>query len=230
MKRSFIESFERELLKEQTGVNSLTNYHIWFKNSNKFFYKSLIDKEFALREIVNITRSLTAEQKKNLELEWVDGIYEEIIVSVCAQKDGMSIDDRIVNNWEYEYAANLIKNALEESELIENSSSYLIQVESNGKVVKEQENKGISQEDALEEILDFISELTSEEKQNVGLAWNLDWEKIGDSGGDVVVSVYGPSERDEWPEEDRADTNEWTLAEWEFAEKQIRRALGLPRK
>jgi len=68
MKRSFIESFERELFKESVGIG-LTNYDIRFKNSNKFFYKSLIDKQFALEEIVNIIRSLTAEQKKNLELE-----------------------------------------------------------------------------------------------------------------------------------------------------------------
>lgn len=227
MKRTFIENFERELLKETVSI-SLTNYDIWFKNSNKIFHKNLIDRHIALEEIVNIISSLTVEEKKNLELEWVDEIYEKAIVLVHAQEDGMSIDDRIVNNWDY--AANLIKNALEEPGLLDDSSSYLIQVEDNGKVVKEQENKGISNEDALKEILDFINNLTPEEKQNVGLAWNLDWKEIGDGGGDVVVSVYGPSERDEWPEEDRVDTNEWTLAEWEYAERQIRRALGLPRK
>lgn len=107
---------------------------------------------------------------------------------------------------------------------LEDSSSYVIVVESNGKTKK---NYGISKEDALEEILDFINELTPEEKKNVGLSWYEDDEEWGYEGGDMIVSVYGPSEMEDWPEEDRA---EMTIAEWEFAERLIRKALGLPRK
>lgn len=110
---------------------------------------------------------------------------------------------------------------------LENSSSYLIEVEGTD---KSQENKGIVDNEALEEILDFICELTPEEKKNVALYWNLDWKESGDGDGDVIVSVYGPSERAEWTEEDQADHENWTLSNWAYAERQIRRALGLPRK
>lgn len=225
MKRSFIESFERYLLKEAMSADD-TNYTIWIKNSDKHFEKNNVNDKVALKEIVKIIKSLTAEEKKNLELGWVTADEdEEVVVSVYAQEEGMSIEDRIIHNWEY--AATLIEEALEETGLINDSSSYLIKVEGTE---KSQENKGIVDEDALEEILDFISELSPEEKKNVALFWNLDEEKSGDGDGDVIVSVYGPSERAEWTEEDQADHENWTLTNWAYAERQIRRALGLPRK
>lgn len=221
MKRSFIESFERELLKEAMSADE-TNYTIWFKNSDKRFEKNNVNDEVALREIVKIINSLTSEEKKNLELSWVSADEDkEVVVSVYAQEDDMSIEDRIIHNWDY--AASLIKDTLEGTGLIEDSSSYLIKVEGTEKV---QENKGIYDEDALEEILDFISELTAEEKQNVALFWNWDEVESGDGNGDVIVSVYGPSERAEFETEQQANDKNWTLTNWTHAERQIRRALG----
>lgn len=221
MKRSFIESFERELLKEAMSADE-TNYTIWFKNSDKRFEKNNVNDEVALREIVKIINSLTSEEKKNLELSWVSADEDkEVVVSVYAQEDDMSIEDRIIHNWDY--AASLIKDTLEGTGLIEDSSSYLIKVEGTEKV---QENKGIYDEDALEEILDFISELSAEEKQNVALFWNWDEVESGDGDGDVIVSVYGPSERAEFETEQQANDRNWTLTNWAHAERQIRRALG----
>lgn len=73
---------------------------------------------------------------------------------------------------------------------------------------------------ALRKITEFIRKLNQEEKDNFSLSWHWD-EDFADGNGDVVVSVYGPSEMDE------GDSR--TISNWRYAENTILVALGLKR-
>lgn len=74
-----------------------------------------------------------------------------------------------------------------------------------------------TEDEALIEILNFISGLTREEKANFWLTWSEDYNNFGDFSGDIVVSIQGPSE----------DEDERILSDNPYAEHCIRRALGL---
>lgn len=212
MKKTFIENFEKELFEELLEGES--EYTIWIRNSDKRFEKQNILEEDALNEIIKIIKFLSKEEKENLELGWTDS-DGEVLVSVYAKEEDMvDPSERILHNWKF--AADQISQALglfDEDEDKVYSSSFEITVEGTNKTL---ERKGIEDEKALEEILSFINNLSPEEKNNVALFWMWD-ETPGDGQGDVVVSVYGPSEIEEGEER--------TLSNWREAEEAIINAL-----
>jgi hypothetical protein len=100
-------------------------------------------------------------------------------------------------------------------------TSYYICVDTSGGKTKENDRAPRNQ--ALAEILAFINSLTQEEKDNVGLSWNMN--TANDDEGDLIVSVYSARERDYEPLtelEDRMIGND------EDALEQIARALNVP--
>lgn len=96
-------------------------------------------------------------------------------------------------------------------------SSYYISVEGTD---KEQENYQIKDSQALKEIITFINLLDQSEKDRVRMSW--DWVDDDGDFGDLVVSIYGPSDGEAYEER--------TISNWERAENLIRKALGLDPK
>ena len=94
-------------------------------------------------------------------------------------------------------------------------SSYQLFVEGTDKKL---ENFNVPDQKALKEILAFINGLSQEEKDNVSLGWD-ELDEDGDYG-DLLVSVYGPSEGEEI-------YAERIISNWPYAEDQIRAALGI---
>lgn len=235
MKKSFIESFERELFEAVNEDNLLSTFWLNVEGTNKKLERKGIKDELALEEILNFISKLSPEEKDCVSLEWRwDEVKPgdaggDLIVSVYGPSEINPGDDRTMTNWgeaEDKIIAALETEDFEEDEE-EYSSSYYIVVEGTN---KEQRKDGIADEDALEEILEFIGDLNFKERENVTLYWNWD-EEAGDGEGDVVVSVYGPSERANFvTDEAKVNDKEWTLSNWDYAEKQIRRLLGLSRK
>ena len=68
---------------------------------------------------------------------------------------------------------------------IEDFSSFELDVDGTSKKLK---RIGLPHAQALDEIVDFITKLTSEEKDNLTLYWSNDMYEAGDLKGDVIVN------------------------------------------
>lgn len=68
---------------------------------------------------------------------------------------------------------------------IEDFSSFELDVDGTSKKLK---RIGLPHAQALDEIVDFITKLTSEEKDNLTLYWSNDMYEAGDLEGDVIVN------------------------------------------
>jgi hypothetical protein len=102
----------------------------------------------------------------------------------------------------------------------DDATSYGIYVEGTN---KRKENKNVPERRALNEILQFIMDLSSQEKENVGCWWV--WLNPDGTEGDIVVSIYGPSEDPDFAE--CGARGDRTLGNWPYAEQQIQKALGI---
>ena len=93
-------------------------------------------------------------------------------------------------------------------------SNFIIWVDENGSKTKVVKKDSILIPNALKEILAYIKELSKEERKKVG----LDWKEVFDNGeeGDVIVSIYDPSE----------STTERSLSNASAYEKDILAALN----
>ena len=101
-----------------------------------------------------------------------------------------------------------------------NPSSYGVYVEGSNKKI---EKHGVSDNRALTEIVNFINSLTKDEKDRVGCWWY--WEDDNGEEGDIIVSIYGPSEDPDFTE--CGARGDRTLGNWPYAEQQIQKALGI---
>ena len=99
--------------------------------------------------------------------------------------------------------------------LTEKGHSYSISIDNSDRSLQ-----GVREtdDDALDEILNFINQLTQEEKDNLALYWRDEEED------EVVVSVYAPSESSGLIQ--GADNR--IISNWDYAAEQIKKALNMP--
>ena len=115
-------------------------------------------------------------------------------------------------------------------------TGYSISVDGSN---KHAENHSINVEQALEEILAFINNLSDEEKSKVSSSWRCasdgydpDREYFMDGyEGELIVSIYSDAEQEDglWDSEEER-IQEKTGANYHEAEDKIRAALGLPKR
>jgi hypothetical protein len=101
------------------------------------------------------------------------------------------------------------------------------------------ENHSLHVEQALKEILDFITDVPKDSRSKIGLSWRCASEGFNPENdhfmdgyeGELVVSIYSDEEQVLGYYEDEAERiREKTIANYEEAEAKIRKALCLPAK
>ena len=209
------------------GLRGYTS-DVWFDSSTN-------EKEEILwQALEQINEPVDKEQAIQLFWDWADGIEEDAFYAFDSLTEDLN---KIVDNnikslsedfkewsdmWETNTQAAKKPVNLQESRNLKESandeaipSSYHVWV--SGSSNKEIKNQNVPDEQALKEILAFINGLTRDEKFKVGCGWN--WLDDDGEESDVVVSIYDPEEGEAY--EDR------TMGNWPYAEKEIRKALGL---
>ena len=201
------------------GLRGYTS-DVWFDSSTN-------EKEEILwQALEQLGEPIDKEQAIQLFWDWAEGIEEDAFYTFDSLTE--DLDKAADNNikslsedfkewsdmWDTNTQATKSRNLKESANDDAILSSYHVWVKGSNKEIK---NQNVPDEQALKEILAFINELTRDEKFNVGCGWS--WLDDDGDEDDVVVSIYDPEEGEAY--EDR------TMGNWPYAEKEIRKALGL---
>ena len=218
-------------------------------NGNKERSGTQVRHDKALEEILEFINGLTQEEKDKVSMSWSwdaeepGDMGDDIIVSILALDEVEDPDYELTVYGNWEEAVELVRKALGRPEPLDDGYDNLDDPSDTGYHIvvngtsKKAENHSLPVRKALDEILAFINKLTEAEKKEVKLSWRCassgfdpDLDDFMDGyEGELIVSVYGDTELaavEFASEEERL--KEKTGANYFFAEKLIRQALGLP--